>query len=130
LAKLWRIFLDEAYARFCERPEYYHEDFMFMGGIAFAYYFPVIEKYVRNAPDTDSLGGERETWILVRCIQNQFTDDTFPHVRHLADRGAQRGRVRLLIGPVPVMCLHEGFLPRQGFLDLRRAFLAVGKDTA
>jgi hypothetical protein len=77
--------LDEAYAKFCKQPEYYQEDFMFMGGIAFAYYFPVVDKYIRNAPDTEPFG-DHEAWILAKCMQNQFSGDNLAHVRHLKDR--------------------------------------------
>ncbi len=41
--------LPQAYDRFCKNPHYYQEDFMFMGGKAFAYYFPVIESICPNA---------------------------------------------------------------------------------
>jgi hypothetical protein len=78
--------LDEAHARFCEHPMYYQEDFMFMGGIAFAYYFPVVEKYIRNAPDIDPHGDDHEAWILAKGIQSQFSDDSLLHVRHLSER--------------------------------------------
>ncbi|MBL8820867.1 MAG: hypothetical protein JNL96_20010 [Planctomycetaceae bacterium] len=51
----WRNFggltLDEATNKFRERPEIYQEDFMFMGGKAFAFYFPVVEAYLRNFPE-------------------------------------------------------------------------------
>jgi len=53
----WRNFggltLDEAHARFSENPLYYQEDFMFMGHGALAYYFPVIDKYMRSGDDDD-----------------------------------------------------------------------------
>lgn len=72
-------------AKFCEHPMYYQEDFMFMGGIAFAYYFPVIETYIRNAPDTEPFG-DHEAWILAKGIEIQFSGDNLAHVRHLKDR--------------------------------------------
>lgn len=78
--------LDEAYAKFCTHPRYYQEDFMFMGRIAFAYYFPVAEKYIRNAPDADPLGGDHDAWILAQGIKNQFSGDNLPHIRHLGER--------------------------------------------
>lgn len=88
-AMAWQNFggltLDEAYAKFCEHPMYYQEDFMFMGGIAFAYYFPVIETYIRNAPDTEPFG-DHEAWILAKGIEIQFSGDNLAHVRHLKDR--------------------------------------------
>ena len=36
----------KAYERFCESPGSFQEDFMFMGGVAFAYYYPVLEQYI------------------------------------------------------------------------------------
>jgi hypothetical protein len=79
--------LDEAYAKFCDNSLYYQEDFMFMGGKAFAYYFPVIEKYLRHVPDVSPCGADdREAWILAKCIENQFRGDNAPHVQHLKER--------------------------------------------
>jgi hypothetical protein len=78
--------LDEAYARFCEQPAYYQEDFMFMGGIAFAYYFPVVEKYLRTVPEVNSDGDDHEAWILAKAIQNQFEGDHARHLQHLKER--------------------------------------------
>ncbi|MDM4015554.1 hypothetical protein [Roseiconus lacunae] len=76
--------LEEAKMKFHQHPEVYQEDFMFMGGKAFAYYYPVIDSYLRDTPllppeDRD----DRETWILPQCIKNQFEGWNFPHVRHL-----------------------------------------------
>lgn len=46
----WEMFgeltLAEAYAKFCQHPAFYQEDFCYMGTTAFAYYLPVIERYV------------------------------------------------------------------------------------
>ena len=48
----WKNFggmtLDQAYVEFCDRPEIYTEDFAFMGPKAFSYYFPVIDRYLRE----------------------------------------------------------------------------------
>ncbi len=50
----WRNFggltIEEAKVKFCEHPEIHQEDFMFMGGKAFAYYYPVIDSYLRETP--------------------------------------------------------------------------------
>jgi hypothetical protein len=85
----WRNFggltIDQARTKFCENPLYYQEDFMFMGGKAFAYYFPIIEQYLRAVPDASD-DDDHESWILAKCIQNQFTRDDCAHVRHLAER--------------------------------------------
>ena len=58
---------------------------MFMGGRAFAYYFPVIEDYLRTAPDVD-VDDDHEAWILAHCIATQFDGDNLAHVRHLTAR--------------------------------------------
>jgi hypothetical protein len=86
----WRNFggltLDEATNKFRERPEIYQEDFMFMGGRAFAFYFPVIESYLRDVQDENDDGDDHESWILARCIKNQFDAKTALHVLHLSHR--------------------------------------------
>jgi hypothetical protein len=88
--RAWQHFgglsLDQAYAKFCEDPFGYEEDFIFMGGIAFAYYFPVIEKWIRNAPDIEPFG-DHEAYILARTIQHHFSF-RLPYVRHLGERVA------------------------------------------
>ncbi|MDB5337269.1 MAG: hypothetical protein JWN70_2888 [Planctomycetaceae bacterium] len=89
----WKAFggltLDQARAKFLENPQYYQEDFMFMGGKAFAYYFPVIEEYLKSAPDgcnDDDSDGDHEAWILSHCIKQHFEGADLPHVRHLIPR--------------------------------------------
>ena len=98
----WKHFgglsLEEAHARFAENPLNYQEDFMFMGGKAFAFYFPVVENHLRNVPDADNFD-DHEAWILAHCIRNQFEGDNLAHVRHLAQRvmdlgGFVRGNIR------------------------------------
>lgn len=83
----WKHFggltLSEAHAKFRENPLYYQEDFMFMGGRAFAYYFPVVEEHLRTVFETGS-AGDHESWILAHCIHSQFAAGTLAHVRHLA----------------------------------------------
>ena len=59
---------------------------MFMGGRAFAYYFAVIEKYLRSAPEINCDGDDREVWIFAKCIESQFDGDQLPHVEHLRER--------------------------------------------
>ena len=48
----WKHFgrktLDEAYRVFCEAPDDLHEDFMFMGAMAFRFYVPVLDRYIRS----------------------------------------------------------------------------------
>jgi hypothetical protein len=85
----WRNFggltLDEAHAKFHENPLNYQEDFMFMGGRAFAYYFPVVEDHLRSDSKSDG-DDDREAWILAHCIRMQFDSDNLARVRHLAQR--------------------------------------------
>ena len=73
----WKNFgglsVPEAYAKFCDRPELYQEDFMFMGGVAFLYYFPVIERYILESHADSSNENEVDAmWILAHCIKQQF----------------------------------------------------------
>ena len=60
-----------------EHPEIYQEDFMFMGGKAFAYYYSVIDSYLRETPwlpteDRD----DREAWILRNASRINFKAGT------------------------------------------------------
>ena len=52
----WKNFgglsLDAAYDKFCDRPYLYSQDFTFMGKRAFAYYYEVLDRYVREAIET------------------------------------------------------------------------------
>jgi hypothetical protein len=86
----WRNFggstLAEAHSKFRERPDVFQEDFMFMGGKAFAFYFSVVEDYLREVPDEENEGDDRKSWILAKCIQNQFEANTAHHVLHLSGR--------------------------------------------
>jgi hypothetical protein len=85
----WRNFggltLEEANRKFREAPEMYQEDFMFMGGIAFAFYFPVVDSYLRET-STPCDGDDRQAWILAHCINLQFAGDVDPQVKLLAPR--------------------------------------------
>ena len=75
--------LDEAKARFAENALYYQEDFMFMGTNAFLFYFPVLDDYLRSAPDEEN-DDDWESWIIAQCIQAQFDPDTINRLRHIA----------------------------------------------
>ncbi len=84
----WRNFggltLDEALVKFEEYPEIYQEDFMFMGGKAFAFYFPVIDRFLRRTIELpEDQRGDRQSWILPQCIKNQFKGREVCHVQHL-----------------------------------------------
>ena len=87
----WKNFggltLDQAKAKFQQHPEVYQEDFMHMGGKAFAYYYPVIDEYLRETPlVAPEDRTDREAWILPQCIKNQFQGWNYPYVRHLEGR--------------------------------------------
>ena len=83
----WRNFggltLDEAHARFRENPLNYQEDFMFMGPRAFAYYFPVIEQYLRNVPVNEN-EHDHQAWILAHAIKHQFDPAQVDSIKNLA----------------------------------------------
>lgn len=64
--------VDAAYAKFCENPLRYQEDFMFMGRIAFIYYFPVLERFVRDGIDTGEEEAWDEFWIIAEGILTQL----------------------------------------------------------
>jgi hypothetical protein len=84
----WKYFggltLEEANTKFRENPFVYQEAFMFMGGMAFAFYFPIVDSFLREVPVPD--GDDREAWILAHCIEQQFDGQSLPQVRHLAPR--------------------------------------------
>jgi hypothetical protein len=85
----WRNFggltLEEANRRFREHPEYYQEDFMFMGGKAFAYYFPIIETYLHETSAANPYD-DRQAWILAHCITQQLYKDAPLEVLQLIPR--------------------------------------------
>jgi hypothetical protein len=85
----WRNFggltLEQARMKFLEMPEVYHEDFMFMGGKAFAYYFPVIEDFLKSVPEGGNCD-DHQAWILACGIQAHFEGEDLPHVQHLTSR--------------------------------------------
>ena len=60
--RAWKNFggltVDQAYEKFCENPNYYQEDFMFMGGPAFTFYFPIIDRYIREKEFRIAFSGE------------------------------------------------------------------------
>ena len=71
----WKNFggltLADAYAKFCDRPEIYQEDFMFMGCGAFHYYFPALEAYLRGITSSGD-GDDCEAPIIGAAIEAQF----------------------------------------------------------
>lgn len=89
--RAWKNFgglsLDDAYAKFCELPDVYQEDFMFMGGVAFAYYFAVVERYVlENRLEYEDDVEVEAIWILAHCIRQQFLEPDAGHIQHLHGR--------------------------------------------
>ena len=85
----WKCFggltLEQAREKFLENPMGYQEDFMFMGGKAFSFYFPVIEEYSKSVYAADPIG-ERGVWILSFGIKNHFDGVDLSYVRHLIPR--------------------------------------------
>ncbi|MEM7560221.1 MAG: hypothetical protein AAF394_13970 [Planctomycetota bacterium] len=70
--------------KFREHPDYYREQFMAMGGKAFAYYFPVIDSYIRETELLrEGVRDDRETSIIPRELKRQFSGWNEPYVRHL-----------------------------------------------
>ncbi len=63
--------IDQAYNKFCDRPEVHQEDFMFMGSKAFVYYFPVIEKYLKEVIIDDE-DDDYEVWIIGCALLSQL----------------------------------------------------------
>jgi len=95
----WKNFggltLDEAYEKFCQAPETYQEDFMFMGWAAFTYYLPVVERYLRETTldpnETYEPYEQAEVesiWILAHCLEMQIASPDLP--------GREAIRLRLL----------------------------------
>jgi hypothetical protein len=81
----WKMFggmsVDEALAKFEEHPLNRSEDFLFMGPVAFAFYFPVLHRFVRDAFDLET-HGERIVSHLAFVIRHQFQGDS-PELRTL-----------------------------------------------
>ncbi len=71
----WRQFggltIDEAYDKFCEKPDICQEDFMAMGDAAFAFYFPVIDRYIRQNEPKEEF--DRVAYILAAGISQHVS---------------------------------------------------------
>ena len=100
-----------AFAKFCESPEYYQEDFMFMGGPAFAYHYPVIERYVLESKV--EIGSASQVAHIATamskqcgyslCIKAHFDVKQAAPVEHLRPRilelvGHVRGHLEQVLG--------------------------------
>ena len=85
----WKNFgglsLDQAYVKFCQRPDIYQEDFMFMGPRAFQYYFPVVEQYLEEAKTEDEFE-DCEAWILAKAIESKIDTAELSLSREFRDR--------------------------------------------
>ncbi len=57
--------IDDAFTKFISHPLCYQEDFMFMGGAAFAYYFPVIDRYLREFRASDEPNDDDDSYAAV-----------------------------------------------------------------
>lgn len=75
--------VQQATEKLRDAPLHYQHDFMFMGGRAFAYYFPAIGNHLRTASDINN-DGDHAAWILAHCIRAQFYGSNLPHVLQLA----------------------------------------------
>ncbi|QDT42201.1 hypothetical protein Pan241w_22820 [Gimesia alba] len=80
--------LAEAFHKFQKSPDEYQEDFMYMGGKAFAYYFPVLERYLMVTPvwyEDDGI-----VWCQIlglgEAIQFHFSEKCLPEVQELVPR--------------------------------------------
>lgn len=88
--------LDEAYELFCAVPESYQEHFMWMGGAAFRFYFPVVDRYLRSVgPIEPNDWSSRPAWILASCI-----------AIHFSCRHDMRGLHREIIDLCDFVCAH------------------------
>lgn len=77
----------EAFEKFLDDPDYYQEDFAFMGGKAFAYYYPIIERYILESEIDNDEDEIDPIWILAHCINSQFCEvSTVEFVRPLRTR--------------------------------------------
>ena len=57
---------------------------MFMGVCAFAYYYPVIDRFLRKSVElSDDDRGDRHSWILPQCNKNQFERRNHAAIDHL-----------------------------------------------
>ena len=75
----WRNFgglsIEQAHAKYIDNPIHYQEYFMFMGGKAFVYYFPVLDRYLREfrAGDGPGESDNSEAAYIGSSISFQFS---------------------------------------------------------
>jgi hypothetical protein len=76
----------EGFEKFCSSPDSYHEGFMWMGGRAFAFYFPIIERYVFQTHIADDEDEVDAIWILAHCISLHLDPDSHDDIKTVRDR--------------------------------------------
>jgi hypothetical protein len=86
----WEMFgaltVEEASIKFSRHPQFYQEDFMFMGGVAFAYYFPVIERYILTVQVDSKVDDEAEAvGVPAHCILAQLEAENLEFVKPVLD---------------------------------------------
>lgn len=83
----WKQFggltLDEAKAKFLENPLRHQEDFMWMGAPAFAFYFPVLDEYLRSVPDREAPEDDSHAGIIGYGIKFQYEQKQVDALRPL-----------------------------------------------
>ena len=71
----WKQFggldLEQAYEKFCENPMFYQEDFLFMGPVAFKFYFPVVDRFLRREREAWEFD-DSQAWILGGAMRLQL----------------------------------------------------------
>lgn len=88
----WREFgglsVEQAYTKFVENPLYYQEDFMFMGGRAFVFYFPVLDRYLREFRVADDPDDEDDSYaaIIGAGFSAQMVSPTSSELGRIMDR--------------------------------------------
>ena len=66
---------DAAFEKFCSHPEFFAEDFFWMGSGAFCYYFPVLDRYMREVEVVQN-GFDGEAESIGRSLGHQFQLDS------------------------------------------------------
>lgn len=69
----------QAYAKLSEDPENVEAEFAHMGRVAFDYYFPVLDRYIRSADPKDH-DDHREARAIAYTIAAQLTGDLEPQL--------------------------------------------------
>lgn len=63
--------LPQAWEVFADHPIHHEEGFMFMGPVAFAYYFPILDRHLREAQPTDA-DDDCLAWIIGYGVKMQL----------------------------------------------------------